>query len=74
MYGTYQCTVKLEGNDVLLCTMYFVLVIIWEIIAMCLAGWVTVKHTREMRRHSAGGTIRGCFIVLMKSHCIYFVR
>lgn len=72
--GIYQCTIRLEGDGALLCTMYLMLITIWEILVMCLAGWVSVRHFRELRRHSAGGTIRDCFIVLMKSHIVYFAR
>lgn len=70
--GIYQCTIRLEGDGALLCTMYLMLITIWEILVMCLAGWVSVRHFRELRRHSAGGTIRDCFTVLMKSHIVYF--
>ncbi|KAG1798212.1 uncharacterized protein HD556DRAFT_1440548 [Suillus plorans] len=70
--GMYQCTIMLEGDGALLCTMYLMLITIWEILVLCLAGWVSVRHFRELRRHSAGGMIGDCFTVLMKSHIVYF--
>ncbi|KAG2337764.1 hypothetical protein BDR05DRAFT_743588 [Suillus weaverae] len=74
--GTYQCTVELEGDDVLLAAMYLMLLTIWEILVLCLTVWIAVKHFRELRRLSAGRSpiIRDCFAVLMKSHIVYFVR
>ncbi|KAG2351933.1 hypothetical protein BDR07DRAFT_1440712 [Suillus spraguei] len=44
----------------------------WEVFALCLAVWITVKHFRELRQHSAGGIIRDCFTVLIKTHMLYF--
>ncbi|KAG1766826.1 hypothetical protein EV702DRAFT_783907 [Suillus placidus] len=72
--GTYQCTVELEGDDVLLGAMYLMLFTIWEILVLCLAVWIALKHFRELRRHSGGGSliIGDCFAVLMKSHVVYF--
>ncbi|KAG2133253.1 uncharacterized protein EDB93DRAFT_887238 [Suillus bovinus] len=72
LFGTYQCNIELGGDRVLLCRMYSMLIAIWEILALCLAGWVTAKHFREQRRHSTGGIIKDCFTVLMKSHSVYF--
>lgn len=46
----------------------------WEILALCLAGWTTVKHFRELRQYPAGGMIWDCFKVLIKSHLVYFAR
>lgn len=70
--GTYQCTVAVKGDDVLLCVVHSMLLTIWEILALCLAGWIAVKHLRELQQYSAGGIIGDCFVVLMKSHCVYF--
>ncbi|KAG1737341.1 hypothetical protein EDB19DRAFT_990069 [Suillus lakei] len=45
---------------------------VWEVLALCLAAWIAVKHFRELRQHSAGGIIGDCFTVLMKTHVSYF--
>ncbi|KAG2341251.1 hypothetical protein BDR05DRAFT_965678 [Suillus weaverae] len=47
---------------------------IWEVLALCLAVWIVVKHFRDLRRlgPSTGLTIGDCFRVLIKSHVLYF--
>ncbi|KAG1804814.1 uncharacterized protein HD556DRAFT_1436981 [Suillus plorans] len=70
--GTYQCIYEWEG-DISLDSMAWVLYITWEILALCLAVWITVKHFRELRRSSTGQAIGDCFMVLMKTHVLYFV-
>ncbi|KAG2047644.1 hypothetical protein BDR06DRAFT_71258 [Suillus hirtellus] len=46
---------------------------VWEVFILCLAVWIALKHFRELRQHSAGGVIRDCFTVLMRTHMSYFV-
>ncbi|KAG2034929.1 hypothetical protein BDR03DRAFT_1093451 [Suillus americanus] len=70
--GTYQCMVSYEGDSSFLVSMIWILAIVWEVIAMCLAVWVAVRHFRELRRHSTGGIIEDCFTVLMQTHVSYF--
>ncbi|KAG1775185.1 hypothetical protein EV702DRAFT_1236040 [Suillus placidus] len=70
--GTYQCTVG-EGGGLLLFTTTWIIGIVWEAVTLCFAVWIAVKHFRELRRYSAGGIIRDCFAVLMKTHAVYFV-
>lgn len=71
--GTYNCAVELGGDGVLLGTIYTILVTIWEILALCLSGWITVKHLRDLQQvYPAGGMIGDCFRVLIKSHLDYF--
>ncbi|KAG2352565.1 hypothetical protein BDR07DRAFT_834992 [Suillus spraguei] len=53
--------------------MAWILYTVWEFLALCLAVWIAVKHFRELRRPSTEGTIGDCFMVLMKSHVLYFV-
>jgi hypothetical protein len=72
--GTYNCAVELDGDGVLLGAMYAMLATIWEILALCFAVWIAVKHFRELRRYPAGGMIGDCFRVLIKSHLVYFAR
>ncbi|KAG0700396.1 hypothetical protein DFH29DRAFT_1001193 [Suillus ampliporus] len=70
--GTYQCAIAYEEDGIYMYTITWILGTIWEVLALCLAVRVAVKHFRELRRHSAGGIIGGCFMVLMRSHVIYF--
>ncbi|KAG2357149.1 hypothetical protein BDR07DRAFT_1421239 [Suillus spraguei] len=47
--------------------------IVWEILTMFLTVWIVIKHFRELRRSPTGSTIGDCFMVLIKSHTIYFL-
>ncbi|KAG2354002.1 hypothetical protein BDR07DRAFT_646153 [Suillus spraguei] len=47
---------------------------LWEVLALCLAIWIAVRHFRELQRQSTGGTtIKDCFMVLMETHLPYFM-
>ncbi|KAG1774491.1 hypothetical protein EV702DRAFT_527316 [Suillus placidus] len=72
--GTYMCTYKSAGNFQLLVSMAWVLNTVWEVIALCLAVWIAVKHFRDLQRFntSTGSTIGDCFRVLIESHVLYF--
>jgi len=54
--------------------MNWVLGTVWEVVALCLAVWIAVKHFRELRQHSTRGIIGDCFTVLMQTHVSYFTR
>jgi hypothetical protein len=70
--GNYQCTAGSEGDSLLLVSVAWIITTVWEVLALCLAIWITVKHLRELRQHSAGGIIGDSFTVLIKSHAVYF--
>ncbi|KAG2111370.1 hypothetical protein BD769DRAFT_68792 [Suillus cothurnatus] len=70
--GTYQCMIDLAGDFVFLESMDSIINIVWEILTLCLAVWIAVRHFRELRQHSTSGIIGDCFTVLMKSHVSYF--
>ncbi|KAG1774469.1 hypothetical protein EV702DRAFT_1047637 [Suillus placidus] len=72
--GTYMCNYGYEGDVQLLAAMIWVLNTVWEVIALCLAVWIAVKHFRDLRQLglSTGSTIGDCFRVLIKSHVLYF--
>jgi len=70
--GTHQCSFGYAEDILLLNSVAWVLSIVWEVLALCLAVWIAVKHFHELRQHSAGGIIRDCFVVLMKTHMVYF--
>ncbi|KAG2037722.1 hypothetical protein BDR03DRAFT_371020 [Suillus americanus] len=70
--NTHVCTYD-TGTAELPITMIWILSIIWEVLALCLALWVYVKHFRERSRSSAGKIVGDCFTVLIKTHMLYFV-
>lgn len=70
--GSYQCTAGYDGYALRLISLAWIITTIWEVLALCLAVWVAVKHLRELRQHSAGGIIGDSFMVLIKSHVVYF--
>ncbi|KAG1844798.1 hypothetical protein DFJ58DRAFT_515140 [Suillus subalutaceus] len=72
--GTYQCMFDSGGDSGFLVSMTWILSTVWEVLALCLAVWIAVKHFRELRKHSTRGIIGDCFMVLMKTHVSYFVR
>ncbi|KAG1898359.1 uncharacterized protein F5891DRAFT_1279534 [Suillus fuscotomentosus] len=70
--GTYQCRLNYSKDIPLLISVGWMLGTVWEVLVLCLAVWVVVKHCRELRQYSAGGIIGDCFTVLMKTHIHYF--
>lgn len=70
--NTHVCTYD-TGTAELPITMIWILSIIWEVLALCLALCVYVKHFRECSRSSAGKIVGDCFTVLIKTHMLYFV-
>lgn len=71
--STHQCVfeVRRKTQLELLLAGVWILRIVWEVIALCLAVWIAVKHLREMRWSSTGWSTGDCFMVLMKSHVLY---
>ncbi|KAG1744148.1 uncharacterized protein EDB91DRAFT_212374 [Suillus paluster] len=70
--GTYWCNVQLVGNSNILECIGWMLVVVWEVLAVCLAVWIAVKHFRELRRYSAAGIIEDFLAMLLKTHVVYF--
>ncbi|KAG2034712.1 hypothetical protein BDR03DRAFT_964321, partial [Suillus americanus] len=70
--GTYQCMFDYGGDYGILMSVGWILDTVWEVLALCLAVWIAVKHFRELRQHSTRGIIGDCFTVLMKTHVSYF--
>ena len=67
--GTYLCD---SITDPLLVAATYILVTVWEVLALCVAVWIAVKHFREFQRPSTSWTIGDCFTVLIKTHVFYF--
>jgi hypothetical protein len=72
--GTYMC-VNMGGVDsARLVAVTWILGTVWEVLALCLALRVAVKHIHELRRFRATGqTTEDCLTVLIKTHVLYFV-
>jgi hypothetical protein len=72
--GTYLCVNIEEPELAKLVAVTWILGSVWEVLALCLALRVTVKHIRELQRFRATGqTIVDCFTVLIQTHVFYFV-
>ncbi|KAG2029462.1 hypothetical protein BDR03DRAFT_694848 [Suillus americanus] len=69
--GMYMCYFGSQGNAQVLASMVWMLNTVWEVLALCLAIWIAVKHFRDLRRLGSS-TIGNCFRVLIKSHVLYF--
>ncbi|KAG1784713.1 uncharacterized protein HD556DRAFT_1531898 [Suillus plorans] len=74
LFGTHTCSFGFGIDARLLFSMLWMLNTVWEVLALCLSIWVSVKHFRDLRRlgPSTGSTIGDCFTVLIKSHVLYF--
>jgi hypothetical protein len=74
--GIHMCSDDYEGDVQLLMSMIWTLNSVWEVLALCLSVWISVKHFRDLRRLGplTGSTIGDCFRVLIKSHVLYFAR
>ncbi|KAG2044609.1 hypothetical protein BDR03DRAFT_939534 [Suillus americanus] len=70
--GNHECIVTFGGSILLLDYITWILLTAWEVVTLCLAVWIAIKHFRELRQQSSGEMIRGCFTVLMKTHVVYF--
>ncbi|KAG1903133.1 uncharacterized protein F5891DRAFT_1020667 [Suillus fuscotomentosus] len=70
--GTYECWIGFTEDFIPLESISWILDTVWEVLALCLAVWIAVKHFRELRRHSTGGIMGDCFTILMTTHMLYF--
>ncbi|KAG1794876.1 uncharacterized protein HD556DRAFT_1367618 [Suillus plorans] len=71
--GTHQCSIDFGDDGLRLDLIIWILGSVWEVLALCLAFWIAVKHFRELRQYSTGNITGDCFTVLLKSHVVYFV-
>ncbi|KAG1908114.1 uncharacterized protein F5891DRAFT_1179633 [Suillus fuscotomentosus] len=62
--GTHQCAIAYPEVTQLLNSISWIFGTVWEVLALCLAIWIAVKHFRELQRHSTGGFIEDCFTVV----------
>jgi hypothetical protein len=70
-----MCNYEIGGSDGLISTQStWILGTTWEILALCLAVWIPVKHFRELQRPSTGWAVGDCFTVLIETQLFYFAR
>lgn len=70
--GIHQCFYTFEGNLELLMVVFWVLSAAWEVLALCLAVRIVIKHFRELQQPSTGWTSEDSITVLIKYHMFYF--
>ncbi|KAG1790640.1 uncharacterized protein HD556DRAFT_1488240 [Suillus plorans] len=71
--GTYMCyPYDPEADTAILLPMTWILSTVWEVLALCLAVWIVVKHFRELQQSPTGWVVRDYFTVLMRTHVVYF--
>jgi len=71
--GTHMCVGNIEEDIILPREMTWALGAAWEVLALCFAVWIAVKHFRELQR-PARWAVGDCFTILMKTHVFYFAR
>jgi len=72
-FGTHQC-VQTASSALPATTVTWILGTVWEVLALCLAIYIAMKHFRELQRPSAGWSVGDCVKVLVKTHVFYFAE
>jgi hypothetical protein len=72
--GTHICSENIPINTASFTHITWILGATWEILALCLAVWIAVKHFRELQQASTGWAVGDCFTVLIETHVFYFAR
>ncbi|KIK46988.1 hypothetical protein CY34DRAFT_331777 [Suillus luteus UH-Slu-Lm8-n1] len=70
--GMHVCGCDYGGSVRLLISMVWMLNTVWEVLALCLAAWIAIKHIRDLRRHGPSAGLATVRDVLIKSHVLYF--
>ncbi|KAG2124384.1 hypothetical protein DEU56DRAFT_596763 [Suillus clintonianus] len=73
---TYQClSLPVDGDASIMIDsdLEYVTGLAWEVLALCLAVWIVIKHFCELQRQPRGWNIKDCFTVLIQTHVLYFV-
>ncbi|KAG2043190.1 hypothetical protein BDR03DRAFT_943087 [Suillus americanus] len=72
LYGT-QCVYEIDASEQLRLFEAYTVATAWEVLTLCLAIWIVVKHLRELQPQSTRRIMGDCFTVLLKTHALYFV-
>ncbi|OAX32526.1 hypothetical protein K503DRAFT_600279 [Rhizopogon vinicolor AM-OR11-026] len=70
--GMHMCSYYIHSQNPSLIEITWILGTVWEILALCLAVWISAKHSRELQRTSTGWAVADCLTILIKSHVFYF--
>lgn len=70
--GIYQCSYEYEGDVQHLIIMVWILITVWEVLALCFVVWIAMEHYRELRRLPTESKTGKCLMVLIKTHVVYF--
>jgi len=68
--GNHQCVYN--NDNQLITSITWILGSVWEVLVLCLAVWIAIKHFRELQSPSTAWIVRDCFSVLIQSHVFYF--
>ncbi|KAG1786097.1 uncharacterized protein HD556DRAFT_1070580 [Suillus plorans] len=71
IFGNHQCSYGFAKDITLLVSIDWIVSLVWEVLALCLAIWIAVKHFRELRLGNARGIIKDSFTMLIKTQVIY---
>ncbi|KAG2351272.1 hypothetical protein BDR07DRAFT_1445676 [Suillus spraguei] len=63
--GAHLCVLSGKSDDPLSET--WILTVVWEVLVLCLAVWIAIRHFSGLQRRSAG---RDCFIVHAAVSCL----
>ncbi|KAG1753711.1 uncharacterized protein EDB91DRAFT_1343100 [Suillus paluster] len=69
---THQCVFKVNAGEQLRLIETYSLATVWEVLSLCLAIWIVVKYFRGLPPSSTGRTAGDYFMVLIKTHVLYF--
>jgi hypothetical protein len=72
--GVHMCSYPDSDIDRLLGQITWILGTAWEILALCLAVWIGIKHFCELQQASTGWAVEDCFTILIETHVFYFAR
>ncbi|KAG1848114.1 hypothetical protein F4604DRAFT_1687839 [Suillus subluteus] len=64
--GYRVCVAEITSNAADLSYESLISTAIWEILVLCLAVWIVIKHFRELQQSPSGSTIGDCFMALSK--------
>ncbi|KAG0693998.1 hypothetical protein DFH29DRAFT_363452 [Suillus ampliporus] len=71
--GIPRCAIYMNTDSIRLGDETLIPATAWEILALFLGAWIVIKHFRELRQSPTGSTIGDCFMVLTRSHVLYFM-
>ncbi|KAG1841785.1 hypothetical protein F4604DRAFT_1829124, partial [Suillus subluteus] len=71
--GYHTCIANIDTYMMYLIFDSVISTTVWEILALFLTVWSTIKHFRELQKSPTSSTIGDCFTILIESHTFYFL-